>query len=868
MKTILKLAVRLMTARKSRTILSIAGVSIGFSLLIAATVLMATLEHANTSIVKEKYGDYDLVVGYQSAESFITPHIVHKIQHLDDVEKTTPFLYPYIGKEHSFQDEMALQPMYIGVKDEQLAREHQLTKLSSGRLPKRGEVVIPYSLSKAKKLHIGSKLQFPFPPQRPQEVRVSGILKKHQALQSIVLFDFKWLGDATGQINHTTTLLIKLTDAKQKQHIIKQLKEIDSDFYIDPQSMKDKEQDQMGGLKPVVSGLGVVIVFGSMLLFLSTLQMSIQERKREFSVLRLIGAQKKQLIWIILYQSVIMNVISGMIGLLGGMVLSIVLKSTVAQISGIMIQQLAVHWGAVFGNTLLAIALTIMVSVLPAVGAGNQSPLQAYRASYDIRKQRLLSVITSGVALALSLSITFCNYVYIHSPKLYLLAAGLLILAVLLGLSLFIRNTILVLMNVFSALFSSYGKLIGRNAVRQLRRSTQIVGIVLLGIMVCIVGTGILTVVKNGTEKSIQDQYPLSHVISSNSAYDERGLSPEFYDRIDSIPHVEAVPVFKSIAVYTQGLDMNGVKKDDKLMTYTINGRQEVMLGVEGVDFQRMSQSLPLHIVEGTTDLNGNHVVITQYTAKLLGYKIGSMINVIEDTAVSFTKNEMTVNEKQKMKKSARFKVVGIIKTLPLSDPEDMGVYVSPSFMKKRFSVDTLDEVHYKVTSKAFEDEVEKKVQDATANEPSSKIILFNLEEELNQLSRQFNQRFSILIVTVSLICFLSFIGLMNSMASSLRERVSEFATLRALGTNARRIVQITVAEGMVLTFTGGLLGAVFGTIILNQLLLALDYPKLIISWPFVSLALLVSPVIGFFATLAPALSLRKRPILQDLSKE
>lgn len=97
MMTVLRLAIRFLLSRKSRTILSIIGISLGFALMFATNILMTSLEDANEGIAEEKYGRYEIIAGYQTASSFLTDEQVKDIQSYQEVSRTSSFLYPYIG---------------------------------------------------------------------------------------------------------------------------------------------------------------------------------------------------------------------------------------------------------------------------------------------------------------------------------------------------------------------------------------------------------------------------------------------------------------------------------------------------------------------------------------------------------------------------------------------------------------------------------------------------------------------------------------------------------------------------------------------------------------------------------------------------
>ena len=138
--------------------------------------------------------------------------------------------------------------------------------------------------------------------------------------------------------------------------------------------------------------------------------------------------------------------------------------------------------------------------------------------------------------------------------------------------------------------------------------------------------------------------------------------------------------------------------------------------------------------------------------------------------------------------------------------------------------------------------------------------------EELELLQHQFLQRTTFLGITISLICLLALIGLMNNMTGSLKERRREIATMRALGISFRKISRLILTEGVLITSAGGILGSLYGTILLQLLLSALDHHSFVMSWAFTGGCLILSPFLGMAAVLFPLWKLRRSSILQELA--
>jgi len=111
----------------------------------------------------------------------------------------------------------------------------------------------------------------------------------------------------------------------------------------------------------------------------------------------------------------------------------------------------------------------------------------------------------------------------------------------------------------------------------------------------------------------------------------------------------------------------------------------------------------------------------------------------------------------------------------------------------------------------------------------------------------------------------------MNTMLMSTYERMREFGTLRAIGAPRGTVVSMVIAESVMLSVLGGMLGIVFGwigSILLDRAMVALlhlPFPLAAITVTLVLQALLLSAVVGLVGAAIPSVLVWRVDIVRGL---
>lgn len=108
-----------------------------------------------------------------------------------------------------------------------------------------------------------------------------------------------------------------------------------------------------------------------------------------------------------------------------------------------------------------------------------------------------------------------------------------------------------------------------------------------------------------------------------------------------------------------------------------------------------------------------------------------------------------------------------------------------------------------------------------------------------------------------------------NSMANSIRERTKDIGVLKTLGFSSTRILLLVIGEGLMIALSGGLVGIVFGWLIVQALGVGLSgfLPGFALGTDSVVIAFCFALALGVAASLLPAVRAMRVDIVSALAR-
>jgi putative ABC transport system permease protein len=126
------------------------------------------------------------------------------------------------------------------------------------------------------------------------------------------------------------------------------------------------------------------------------------------------------------------------------------------------------------------------------------------------------------------------------------------------------------------------------------------------------------------------------------------------------------------------------------------------------------------------------------------------------------------------------------------------------------------------------------------------------------------------LILTIGAVVFFTLLLVTgNTMAISVRERIGELATLKAIGFSDRRILYFVLAEALTISLVGGLLGLGLAALAIPVLAAALNglLPTLILSPAILSVGLATALLVGIISGLLPGIGAMRMRVVNALRR-
>lgn len=513
----------------------------------------------------------------------------------------------------------------------------------------------------------------------------------------------------------------------------------------------------------------IVALAATMLVVYNTFQIVAVQRRREYALLRCVGAGRGHLIRLVLAESLLLGLAGG-IGAVGAGVLAGLALAVAQDVlgGGLPDFHLVVTPLAVLAPLAVALVATAASAVVPAVIAGRTAPVAAARAATALVRRRPLVRLAIVTAL---LGIAAVGLLLMWSGRgqgfdgLPAVAGGGMIVfaAVTLALPFVITWLNAPLRRLLGGSLGAAGRMAADNARRHPVRSAATTAALVVALAPMATLAVLLTTARTQTDRELAENFPVDYVVS-DATDAAHPFSPDVVDRLRADPAFGLVAIARSAWGHADGLEAH----------------------VGSIEPGVVGSKLALEVRAGDpAGLAAGTVAVRERFATDNGLGLGDVVTLAAGDA------------------GWRGRIVAIYDNTPLdvdvlTSWSDFG---SGAIGEQLLLIRRADGVSAADASRALDRGLQAQPFAGVTSVADRRETLAN---SIGRRLTQFNVLFGVSVV-------IGLLGIVNALYLAVAERTAESGLLRAMGLSRRQLFGMLVIEAEISAVVGSAVGVLFG---------------------------------------------------------
>ncbi len=389
--------------RGLRSWLTILGVFIGIAAVVALIMMGEGLRTAITgqfsSLSADELTIQNAGTGYgppgSTVISKLTQHDIDLISRVQGVSDVIPRLIRVVKVE--FNKNANFDYMISIPNDAKLSKiiyNSMNLPLKDGKLLKpedSGKVVLGADIAEKdsfdKEITVGDRILI-----QGKSFEVVGILEQSSSFQinMIILMNEKDMKKLLNLGDEFDIIVAKVSDSTQTENVAEKIKEElrkdrkekvgEEDFSVQtPLQAISSVNTILNIINLIVGGIAAISLVVGGVGIANTMYTSVLERTKEIGIMKAVGAQNKEILWIFIIESGMLGLLGGVIGASFGIGLAFGVASIANSAFGAQIFTVAISFPLTFGAIAFAFAIGLVSGLTPAFQASKLKPVDAFR---------------------------------------------------------------------------------------------------------------------------------------------------------------------------------------------------------------------------------------------------------------------------------------------------------------------------------------------------------------------------------------------------------------------------------------------------------------------------------------------------------
>lgn len=817
---LISLAIRSLAARRGRTVLSIVGIALGVGVLYASLATDAGITASIDRTVRDLVGRADLRV-----EAFgptgLSAATLAEVEAAPGVVLAAPALQrrTYLVPAADATSPASAPVTALGIDPTREAAVRDLV-LASGRGlsgPSADEALITQTLAASDGLRVGGTVSL-LGPDGSIDITIAGILAGdgpiigsagRTVVLPLVTMQRSFADDTVSRVD-----IVAGEGATPAEVAAALAVALTSQPYVlsSPSDVAASLRSSTADFRSMTALIAAVALFVGAFLMFNTLSMTVTERIRELGLLRAAGATRRQLVWFVVAQAIVLGLLGALLGLAVGLALAELMAADLRSIQAIPFERVDPAIGSVVAVVVIGLGVTVAAALEPARRAGSIPPVEVLRERIDpagARRARLRWLIAVFIAVGIGGLLVWPRDVgtegLIRSAVVYLVLfaavltapTALASLGRLAGLP-------------FRVLFRVEERLARASIVRDRSRTTLTVGALAIGLAMVVAVGGVAHQSRLAAAAWLDEVIPGDELLTSIRPI---ALDEAVFASLAALDGVARVSPIASFEVARNGVRLDaaavsgGNLLDDGRLRFVAGDRTRALLALD----------------------SGGVAIVPRSIAERTGLAVGSTITLAIGGG-----------------KVVDLRVAGVVeRSLPGSIGE--AILIGWGDATATFGVQGAD--FFAVRYEAGQEATARPAVDALAREsalepnPVSRVA-GAVDDALGQVFGLFDALAIVAVVVAAL-------GIVNTLTVSVLERVRELGVLRAAGMTRGQVRRTVVIEAGILGIVGAALGIVTGLVAAAILVLLTGGGPLVLDVPWGSIG--VAALLGIGASMAAA---------------